>query len=231
VGGDFNDALDSYNKRVLDPRGYESLQHIQFTWAYDAELRYFVRPNFALALGITQLRATQDAQFLPAITQVIGVQAEILTVPVHIGGLYYLQAYNQGDFQARAYFGGGLMQYTHTRARFQQSLSTPDASWNSPDSSKYGIHDSSYKLEFTQDAPGYYLEAGAHMFFAARFSVAIAALYSSGKLNSMRESVITSGASTVPVDSPGPVVKNSQGKPYQLDVGGLGLKLGLGIGF
>ena len=37
-------------------------------------------------------------------------------MPVHVGGAYYLQPYNQGDFQARAYVGGGLVQYTYTRA-------------------------------------------------------------------------------------------------------------------
>jgi hypothetical protein len=231
MGGDYNDALDSYNSRVLDPKGYETLKHLQFTWAYDGELRYFVRPNFAIAMGVTQLRASETAQFLPAITQVVGVKAEILTVPIHIGGLYYLQAYNQGDFQARAYIGGGLMQYTYSHARFSQSLTTPDASWNSPDSVRFGTHGSTYSTDLTQDAPGYYMEAGAHMFFAARFSVAIGAVYSSGKLSNMRVHRVTSAGQTVADENAGEVVVNSQGKLYQLDVGGLGLKMALGIGF
>ena len=229
VGGDMNDALDLYNQRVLDPKGYESLKHLQFTWAYDAELRYFVRPNFALTAGLTQLRATEEASFLPAITQVVGVQAEILTVPVHIGGLYYLQAYNQGDFQARAYIGGGLMQYTYSHARFRQTLTTPDPAWNAPDTSLGRV--STYKTTLTQDAPGYYLEAGAHMFFASRFSVAIGAIYRSGKLNNMRQDRSGTSGQGTSGDQIGPVVLNSSGKPYQLDVGGLGLRMALGIGF
>ncbi len=229
VGGDFNDALDLYNTRVLDPKGYEDLNHLQFTWGYDAELRYFVRPNFALAMGVTQLRATENVEFLPSITQTVAVQAEILTVPVHIGALYYLQAYNQGDFQARAYIGGGFVQYTHTFARFGQSLVVSDSSWNAPGLT-YGKN-SSYKTALTQDAPGCYLEAGAHMFFATRFSVVIGAVYRSGKLNNMRVDLIEAGGHVISGDSPGPVVTNSKGQPYQLDVGGLGLKMSLGIGF
>src|SRR5690349_20665379 len=43
-GGDFNDAIDQYNKVALRPFGLEELKKISFTWSYDAELRYFVRP-------------------------------------------------------------------------------------------------------------------------------------------------------------------------------------------
>ena len=37
----------------------------------------------------------------------------------------------------------------------------------------------------TQDAPGYYVEVGAHMFFASRFSVMIGVVYRSGALRGM----------------------------------------------
>ena len=228
-GGDFNDALDTYNARILQPRGYQTMDHVQFTWAYDAELRYFVRPSFALTAGITQLRASQDQHFLPAITQSVNVSAEILTVPVHIGAMYYLQAYNQGDFQARAYLGGGLMQYTYTRATFKQALTTADPLWTAPDTT-YGKF-SNYRSVITQDGPGFYLEGGAHMFFAARYSVIIGAIYRSGKLNNARVDRVEGSGQVVSGTSPGPVVTNSKGQPYQLDVGGLGVKMALAVGF
>jgi hypothetical protein len=232
VGGDFNDALDYYNTVRLDPRGYEGLKPLQFTWAFDGELRYFARSNFALTLGVTQMRAAEAKEFLPAITQAINVRAEILSVPVHIGALYYLQAYNQGDFQARAYVGGGLMQYTYSRATFQQRLTNPDsaltANWFAPGHPEYG---GSYKIVLTQDAPGYYLETGAHMFFASRYSLVVGAVYRSGQLSGMRVDQVESSGQVISGPGPGPVVKNSKGKPYKMDVGGLGVKITAGIGF
>jgi hypothetical protein len=224
TGGDYNDQLDRYNLTVLDPKGFSELDHIQFTWAYDAELRYFARPNFALVVGVTQLKADQTKSYLPAISQEVALNAEILTVPVHIGGAYYMQPYNQGDFQARAFVGGGFLQYTHTRASFEQNLSNPDSVLNS-------VWNGSSKVVLTQDAPGYYLEGGAHMFFASRYSVLISAVYRSGLLNNMRLATQLQNGALVSTSNPGPVVNNSKGGPYQLDVGGLGLRMALGIGF
>jgi len=231
VGGDFNDALTTFNAIRLDPKGYQGLDPIQFTWAYGAELRYFARPNFALVAGLSQVRATEKKEFLPAIGQAVDIQAQILTVPIHVGALYYLQAYNQGDFQARAYVGGGLVQYTYTRAVFQQTVINPDstlnANWLAPGHPSWG---SNYKTTFTQDAPGYYVEAGAHMFFAARWSMIIGAEYRSGQLRDMRFERLEASGQVVALPSPGPVVLNSKGQPFRLDVGGLGFKMAVGIG-
>ena len=231
-GGDFNDALVYYNTTILDPQGYESIEPLKFTWAYDAELRFFARPNFALTLGITQLRAEESMEYLPAISQAINVRAQILTVPVHIGGIYYLQAYNQGDFQARAFIGGGLLQYTYTHAQFQQALTNPDTSltrkWTAPGHPEYGAN---YMTQLTQDAPGYYVEAGAHMFFASRYSVALGGIYRSGQLSAMRVDQVTVNGKGVLGPGTSTVAKNPKGQPFQLDVGGVGVKMAVGIGF
>jgi hypothetical protein len=231
-GGDFNEMLKYFNTNIIDPQGYEPLSPVQFTWAYDAELRYFARPNFAITLGITQLRANESKEYLPAISQGIDVRAEILTVPVHIGAMYYLQAYNQGDFQARAYIGGGLLQYTYSHAVFQQMMTNPDTSltrkWTAPGHPEYGAN---YMTRLTQDAPGYYVEAGAHMFFAARYSVILGGIYRSGQLSGMRLDRLEVAGLEVPGQNPNAVVSNTKGQPYQLDVGGLGVKLAVAIGF
>lgn len=231
-GGDFNEMLKFYNAAIIDPQGYEPLSPVQFTWAYDAELRYFARPNFAITLGITQLRASEDKEYLPAISQGVNLRAEILTAPVHIGALYYLQAYNQGDFQARAYIGGGLLQYTYSHATFQQSLTNPDTSltrkWTAPGHPEYGAN---YLTRLTQDAPGYYFEGGAHMFFAARYSVVIGGIYRSGRLNGMRMDRLQVAGKEVPGQNSSIVAMNPKGEPFQLDVGGMGVKLAVGIGF
>jgi hypothetical protein len=225
AGGDFNDLVDRYNAVYLTPKGLENLPHIQFTWAFDAEMRYFVRPSFAIAAGVTQLRATQNKEFLPAIAQSIGVRGEVLTVPVHVGVAYYLQPYNQGDFQARAYVGGGLMQYTYTRATLSQSLNGADSLLT------YSFFPGSFREVFTQDSPGYYLEAGGHMFFASRFSIMLGVIVRSGQLREARIETAEINGNPVGYPNPGPVATNTKGQPFMLDVGGVGLKMALGIGF
>lgn len=222
-GGDFNDSIESYNRRLLDPIGYERLKNISFTWAFDGELRYFVRPNVAITAGVSHLRAGERREFLPSITTAVNLHTEILTAPVHVGAAYYLQPYNQGDFQARAFFGGGMLQYTHSRVRFEQTLSMAQY-----DSLLVAYTGGSQRFSMTQDAPGYYVEAGAHMFFASRFSALVAVTYRNGMLRRMRlEEASVQGQ---PVGVPYSEVFNEDGSEYQVNLGGVGVKLAVGIG-
>jgi len=221
VGGDINDAIDTYNNTKLNPAGLDPLPHLQFTWAYDSELRYFVRPNFAIAAGVSQIRADNKKEFLPAIGQSVDIDTQLLTVPVHVGAAYYLQPYNQGDFQARMFFGAGLMQYTYTRAMFLVNtvLADTTASANS-------------KTMYTQDSPGYYLEGGGHMFFASHWSVLISVMYRSGKLrNAQLDEKVLGGQEQSLQPGVAYTTLNSHGQPYGLDVGGVGVRFAAGYGF
>ena len=47
-GKEFNDEIAVFNRTKLDPVGYEHLKALSFGWMFDGELRYFVRPNFAV---------------------------------------------------------------------------------------------------------------------------------------------------------------------------------------
>ena len=220
-GGDINDAIDTYNRVALAPIGNEPLKHIQFTWAYDVELRYFVRPSFAVAAGVSQIRGQQRKQFLPAIGSSWDIAAEVISAPVHVGAAYYLQPYNQGDFQARMFFGAGLMQYTYARATFGQTFTgagiPPAATFH------YGL---------TQDGPGYYLEGGGHMFFASHWSVLIAGTYRSGKISAAQYDELTVSGTPVPLP-PGSSVPgyNSKGQPFTIDMGGAGVRFAAAYGF
>jgi len=221
--GDFNDAIDAFNKRILDPRGYEGLGHLQFTWAYDAELRYFLRPNFAVSAGVSQIRTGEKKEFLPGISQGINYRLDALTVPVHLGGTYYLQPYNQGDFQARAYVGGGIMQYAYTRLTFEQVVTNPDSILTS----QIG---NSYQQRLAKDAMGYYLEGGAHMFFASRYSAMVGLVYRSGMVQDMVQ-LQNSALAQAPGFAGGGGFVTYSPKPIRMDLGGIGVKMALGIGF
>src|SRR4051812_3666721 len=117
--GDYNSGLDSYNTAILAPKGYEGLKHITFSWLFDARGQYFVRPNMAVVLGVGQMRGVTHQEFLPALSSSVNIRSEFLSVPVTVGGLYYLAPYNSGDFQARMYVGGGLLDHVYNRVRFQ----------------------------------------------------------------------------------------------------------------
>ncbi len=219
-GGDFNKSIDYVNRTALNPNGLESVPHVDFTWAFDIEGRYFVRPNFAVSAGVTQIRAAQNKEFLPAIGQSYNLKAQIITVPVHIGAAYYMQPYNQGDFQARAFMGAGLEQYTYTRATYEQVALGPSVPLTA-----------NFKNGLTQDAPGYYLEGGAHMFFASHYSVLLSVLYRKGTLHMAQYDELTASRQDVPLPAYPVYATNVGGGPYKIDVSGAGVRMAVAIGF
>jgi hypothetical protein len=212
---DFNDGVIGHlNSTVLQPRGLEGLDKITFAWLFDAQLRYFVRPNFAVEVGAGQLKTSSSQEYLPSISAAVQYRAELLSVPVHIGGAYYLPAYNQGDFQARAYVGGGMTSLVFNRERFQAVEANTDST---------NTLGGTYKITGRGDSPGYYLETGVHMFFAVRYSVMIGALYRSAKVRTMeglREE-----------DTPDGVRRTDLGPIISLDTSGIGARFALAIGF
>ena len=215
-GKDFNEAvIGRINDQILTPRGLESIESITFGWLFDAEMRYFVRPNFAVAAGVGQLRSVNDREFLPALNAAVQYRAEVLTVPVHLGGAYYLPPYNQGDFQARVYLEGGFVSNVYNRARFQAEETGTDAT------TTLG---GSYKLSAKGDSPGYYLEGGVHMFFASRFSVLIGLLYRSVVIRDMQ------GLLEVRAPNGEVIQMNPPGEPLDLNMSGIGARFGLSIG-
>jgi hypothetical protein len=171
-------------------------------------VRYFVTRSVSMNAGVGQLRSKTTKEYLPALSTSINVRADLITVPVHVGAAYYLQPYNQGDFQARMFFGGGLVSYTHSRTSFEQRLAGTGAD-----------EAGTFKFTNTQDSPGYYGEFGTHMFFASRYSVLLSALYRSGRIERMVD------------ERTGVVVLDPEtGKPFSLDVSGFGLRMAAIIG-
>ena len=209
-GGDLNNQIEAYNNANLAPRGYEGVNKIVFGWMYDAELHYFVRPNMAIGLGVGQIHTSQKSEFLPAIRQDIQVRAELLSVPIHLGADYYFTPYNQGDFQARGYLGGGAIAAVGNKSLMEQVEVGTDST------TTLG---GSFTTASVRDSPGYFIEGGVHMFFASKLSVLLGANYRSivirGTLNR---------ANYLPYYAP-------DGQPFTLDVSGLGMRMALGIGF
>ena len=72
--------------------------------------------------------------------------------------------------------------------------------------------------DLTQDAPGWYGEFGVHMFFAARYSVILSALYHSIVVREMDNTV------------DGTPAYSYKGKPFSLDMSGIGARLGVTVG-
>ena len=214
---DFNERIDDFNRFNLEPFGFEGLTKIHFAWLFDSQLRYFVRQNVVVEAGVGQLRSQTKREFLPALNADIQLRSEILSVPAHIGGAYYLQPYNQGDFRAQVYLGGGFISSVYNRVRIQTVVATPDTVFSGQVTGK-------------GDSPGYYLESGLHMFFAARFSVLVSAYYRSAVIRDMR-GVFSNGAQEFQVGRLADRPRNFPlGGLKQLDAGGIGARMAVGIG-
>lgn len=205
AGGGFNDLIDLVNRAELEPRGLAPLDKINFSFMFDAELRHFVRQNIAVTAGIGQLKGRTVQTYLPGIGQSIDVIAAVTSIPIHAGAAYYLAPYNQGDFQARAFFGAGFASIVYNRA-------TIEVIGN-------GVQpDPSSRTTGTNDAPGYYGEFGAHMFFAARYSVMLSTVYRSSLIRNLVD------------EDTGQLMFDPQGRPLTLDTGGVGFRMALAIG-
>lgn len=223
-GDGFNDAIDRYNQTVLNPILYQPVDKVGFGWQFQGELRYFVRPNLSVNAGVSQLRSINRREFLPALNQAVNVQAELITVPVHLGASYYMQPYNQGDFSARMFVGGGMLQYVYTRSTFEQVLTRPDSAV----AAELG---GTQKIVLGQDGPGYFAEGGVQMWFANRYAVLLSVLYRSGELRQVREIGFYRGSSHEN-EASGEVFTNpATGEPFKMDVGGIGFRLGAVIQF
>jgi len=113
-----------------------------------------VRPNVALRAGVGQMRTQNKREYLPAIRQDIQLRTEILSVPMTLGADYYFAPYNQGDFQARAFFGAGMLNTVQNRVLFQSYELGTD-----PSTTLFGTR----VTRIERDAPGWYTEIGAHV--------------------------------------------------------------------
>lgn len=209
-GGGYNDLINNINETALEPRGLAGMDEITAGWMFEAQLRYFVRQNIAVNAGVGQLRSTTSREYLPAIDSSIQLFGEVLTVPVSVGAAYYLTPYNQGDFQARAFFGGGFVSLVNNKAKFQQTIVNVEGV---PPEAQF------IDLTGTQDSPGYYAEVGGHMFFASRWSVMISGIFRSAEITNLQDA--NTGAPFVGVD----------GEAMTLDMSGLGLRFAVAMGF
>jgi len=215
-GGDFRRDLDYANKNYLESIGLKGLDRVTTGWMFGAALRYQVRTNLVIDAGMEQLKSQSKREYLPALNQSIQLRYEILTVPVHVGGDYYFQAYNQGDFQARAFLGAGVLSMAMNRVTAQTTVVGPDT-LNSPLGGA-GV------TRWAGFGPGYYAEGGVHMYFASRFSVMISAGYHSVRTDEM---YYTDGD---PEKLNAQATNLHAGRPYSLDASGVGIKLAIGVG-
>jgi hypothetical protein len=216
-GSGFNDLVADYNSIHLAPKGLEGIDAIAFAWTFGADLHYFVRQNVAMDMGVGQMRSGQKREYLPALTEDIQIRTEVLSVPVHVGADYYFTPYNQGDFQARAYLGGGVMSSLLNKVLMEQVETNADTLTSLGGSGRW---------EAKLNTPGYYMEAGVHMFFASKFSVMLGAIYRSVVVRDM-----TGVNTTVPGSKSSTPITLLPETPFTLDLSGLGMKMAIGIGF
>jgi hypothetical protein len=218
---DFNERIGNFNRIYLAANGLEGLDRIHTAWLFDTQILYFLRPNIAIEAGVGQLRQQTKREFLPALNADVQLRTEILSVPIHVGGAYYLQPYNVGDFRAQAYFGGGMLSGVYNRARMQSVATGVD--------SAIAVQ-ANFKVVARGDSPGYYVDAGVHMFFAVRFSVLISALYRRQVVRDLQGFVEVNGQ-LIPVGDLGAFPPQFPlGGMHEFDLSGIGARLAFAIG-
>ncbi len=211
AANNYNSQNEFRNRAFIEPRGLDGFNAATMSFLYDVGFRFFVRPNIALRVNVGQMKTQDKREYLPAIRQDIQLRTEILSVPMQVGGDYYFAPYNQGDFQARAFVGGGILNTVENRVLFQSFESGTDNT-----TTLFG----NTKTMAQKDSPGWYGEFGVHMFFAIRYSVVMNAYYRSAKARGL----VTTGTNT-------PVTNLTNGQPYDLDLSGIGGRGALCIGF
>ncbi|HEY2954253.1 MAG TPA: outer membrane beta-barrel protein [Candidatus Eisenbacteria bacterium] len=205
-GGDINDEID-FRNRALENQGQKGLDRIVYAFLFEVQLRYLMSPRFAVNAGVGQLRKSSEREFLPGLQQDVQLRWELFSVPVSVGADYYLAPYNQGDFQARAYVGGGFLSTVQNRLLYQQTeIGVPN-----------GV---SFVSTAKRDAPGFYVEGGVHMFFATRFSVLLGLVFRSAKVEALLDKTTNE-----------PRLGATDQKPLSMDLSGVGGRMALAFGF
>lgn len=204
TGGDVTEQIDATN-RFLESFGLKGLERIKQGWLFEAQLRYMATSKIALNAGVGQIKSSTEQEYLPAIQQDFRLRYEVFSVPVTVGAAYYMQPYNQGDFQARVYLGGGFLSMIQSRLKFQVSANGVP-----------GL--TSTVVAWKRDGPGAYLEGGVHMYFASRFSVLLGAMYRSAKVEALLDR-----STHEPAYAP-------DGLPFSLDLSGIGARMAVAIG-
>jgi len=211
AANNYNAQNEFLNRNFIEPRGLQGFDAVTYSFVFDIGARFFLRPNVALRVNVGQMRTENKREYLPAIHEDIALRTEIFSVPMQIGADYYMAPYNQGDFQARAFIGGGLLNTVENRVLFQAYENGTD-----PTTTLFG----DLVTRAQKDSPGWYGEFGVHMFFAIRYSVVMNAYYRSAKARGL----VQSGTNT-------PLLNLSDGRPYELDLSGIGARGALCIGF
>ena len=221
---DFNDDLDTYNRLVITPRGYDELKALSFGWYFQGEARYFIRPNIAISAGYGTLSAETKREYLPRISQAINIDAHLSTAVANFGASYYLAPFNQGDFQARAYLSGGLLSMIGSEFKFTKTETNTDSTTTLGGFET--IYGANTQIVGKQDGPGWYAEVGAHMFFASRFSVMLGVLYRDMKVSGVpRQLTETDRRNGLTISEP------FSGGPTSVDLSGMSARMAVCIGF
>jgi hypothetical protein len=201
--GDLNDQIDGLNP-VTASQPLAPLVRISWAGQFGVERRVTFTRHWTVVGGFGRIRTESKLDLLPQVGQHILVQARILTVPQNLGVAYYLNPKTSGDFTLRPFVGGGMIRLVETKAKVggeAQLADTTFGSFSRPFGEGFGV----------------YGEAGIHMMFPSKYSVLLNVMYRRAKTKRVFE------------EDTHQLLYNADGTPYELDVSGFGLRLGLQI--
>jgi outer membrane protein W len=206
--GDVNDEIGRLNARTaafgLPFISQAPIDKITWDAPFGAELKYFVNRKFAIVGGLSQVKTESKLDLLPVADGKTLIRGYVRSMPIHIGGDYYLEPRTSGDFTMRPFVGAGYVKVADTKTSFGYELVRPD-------STARDVH------PFYGNGHGFYTQAGVHMMFPSRYSILLNAHYRNAHVRQMND-IETGGVQLDP-----------QGELVETDISGFGLRFAMQI--
>ena len=201
--GDFNKQIQVLNQGS-QAFGLAPIGKIHAGAVFGAEGKYFASRHIAISVGVGKIARTSKLDLTPQVGSHVIVLGRVLAVPRTLGADYYFEPYTRGDFTLRPFVGGGMMDLVSTKIKIGAAFTSPDTTFD-------------FFSRLKGDGSGFYVESGIHLMFPSRYSVLLNLNYRNARVRRMydeRTHVLAYGAN---------------GKPYSLDLSGVGLRFGIGI--
>jgi len=203
-----NDAIDETNQQTEILLGLAPISHLGAGPVFTGEGRFFISDKFVAVLGASTIRGNSILELMPEPGTDVLIQGRVRAVAIHAGMDYYFLPYTRGDFTVRPFAGGGFLSSVDTRIKMGGSVVSPDTTIDQFERA-------------VGNGAGFYVEGGLHAMIPSRYSFVFNVFYRNLKVNRLYEE-----------NSVGEIqdlLLNDLGKPAQLDLSGIGLRIGVNI--
>ena len=203
-----NDAIDETNEQTELLLGLAPIEHIGAGPVFSLEGRFFISDALVAVLGAGTIRGNSSLDLLPQPETDVVVEGNVRAIPIHAGLNYYFLPYTRGDFTLRPFTGGGFMGSVDSRVKVGAGYVSPDTTIDA-------------FQRAVGNGAGFYLEGGVHAMIPSRYSFILNIFYRNLKVRRLYAENSVGEIQGLLLDD--------DGNPAELDLSGLGIRLGVNI--